>query len=48
MELMQIVKGFVTNVLILLVTTKLLVLLNYLAQSHILLRFRDKKRKIEA
>ena len=48
MELMRIEKGFVTNVLTLLVTTKLLFLLNYLAQIRILLRFRDKKRKIEA
>ena len=48
MELMRIDKGSVTNVLILLVTTKLLFLLTYFAQVHILLRFRDKKRKIEA
>ena len=48
MELMRIKKGFVTNVLVLLVTTKLLFLLDYLAQIHILLRFKDKKRKIEA
>ena len=47
-ELMRIEKGFVTNVLILLVTTKLLFLLDYLAQIHILLRFGDKKRKIDA
>ena len=48
MELMRIEKVFVTNILILLLTTKLLFLLNYLAQRQILLRFRDKKRKIEA
>ena len=48
MELMRIKKGFVTNVLVLLVTTKLLFLLDYLFQIHILLTFRDKKRKIEA
>ena len=48
MELMRIGKAFVTNVLVLLVTTKLLFLLDYLAQIHILLRFRDKKWKIEA
>ena len=47
-ELMRIEKGFVTNVLILSVTTKLLFLVDYLAQIHILLRFREKKRKIEA
>ena len=46
-ELMRIEKGFLTNVLVPLVTTKLLFLLDYLAQIHILLRFRDKKRKIE-
>ena len=45
---MQIEKGFVTNILIILVTTKLLYLFDYLAEIHILLRFRDKKRKIEA
>ena len=45
---MRIEKGFVTNVLILSVTTKLLFLVDYLAQIHILLRFREKKRKIEA
>ena len=48
MELMLIGKAFVTNILVLLVTTKLLFLLDYLAQIHILLRFRDKKWKIEA
>ena len=48
MELMRIGKAFVTNIFVLLVTTKLLFLLNYLAQIRILLRFRDKKRKIEA
>ena len=47
-ELMRIEKGFLTNVLVLFVPTKLLFLLDYLAQIHILLRFRDKKRKIEA
>ena len=46
-ELMQIVKGCVTNILRLLVTSKLLFLLHYLVQIHILFRFRDKKRKIE-
>ena len=45
---MRIEKGFVTNVLILPVITKLLFLLDYLAQIHILLRFRVKKRKIES
>ena len=44
---MQIVKGCVKNILRLLVTSKLLFLLHYLVQIHILLRFRDKKRKIE-
>ena len=39
-ELKRIEKGIVT--------TKLLFLLDYLAQIHILLRFRDKKRKLEA
>ena len=48
MEWMRIEKGFVTKVLILLVTTKLLFLLDYIVQIHILLRFRDKKRKTEA
>ena len=48
MELMRIEKGFVTNILVLLVITKLLFLLGYYAQIHILLRFRDKKTKIEA
>ena len=47
-ELMRIEKDFVTNVLIMLVTTTLLLLLNYLAQIHIFLRFQDKKRKIDA
>ena len=47
-ELMRIEKGFVTNVLIMLVTTILLLLLNYLAQIHIFLRFQDKKRKTDA
>ena len=45
---MRIETGFVTNVLILLVTTKLLFLLDYIAQIDILLRFGDKKRKIDA
>ena len=44
---MQIVKGCVKNILRLFVTSKLLFLLHYLVQIHILLRFRDKKRKIE-
>ena len=44
-ELMQIEKGFVTDVLILHVTTKLLFLLDYLARIPILLRFRDKKKE---
>ena len=47
-ELMRIEKGFVTKILILPVTTKLLFLFNYLVQIHILLRLRDKKRKSEA
>ena len=47
MELMRIGKAFVANVLVLLVTTKLLFLLDYFAEIHILLRFRDKKRKFE-
>ena len=41
---MRIEKGFLTNVLVLLVTTKFLFLLDYFAQIHILLRFRDKKK----
>ena len=41
-KLMQIEKGYVTNVLILPVTTKLLILLHYTALIHILLRSRDK------
>ena len=46
---MRIEKGFLTNVLVLLVTTKFLFLLDYFAQIHILLRFRDKKKgKTEA
>ena len=45
-ELMRIVKGCVTNTLILLATSKLLFLLHYLVQIHILLRFRDKRRNI--
>ena len=40
--MMQIEKGYVTNVLILPVTTKLLILLDYIALIHILLRSRDK------
>ena len=40
-ELMRIEKGLVANVLIMLVTTKLLFSLDYLAQIHILLRFGD-------
>ena len=40
-ELMRIEKGFVTNVLILLVTTKLLFSLDYIVQIDILLRFGD-------
>ena len=36
------------KILILLVTTKLLFLLDYLIQIHILLRFRDEKRGTEA
>ena len=48
MELMRIGKAFVANVLVLLVTTKLLFLLDCLAEIHILLRFRDKNWKIEA
>ena len=44
-ELMRIEKGFLTNVFILLVTTKLLFLLDYLIQIHILLSFRDKKKE---
>ena len=47
-ELMRIEKSFATKILILLVTTKLLFLLDYLVQIHILLRFGDKKRKTEA
>ena len=47
-ELMRIEYDFVTNVLILPVTTKLLFLLDYVAQIHILLRFRHKKMQIEA
>ena len=39
---MGIEKGFVTKVLILLVTTKLIFLLDYLVQ---ILRFRDKKNE---
>ena len=45
---MRIKKGFMTKFLILLVTTKLLFLLDYLAQVNIVLRFRDKKRKLKA
>ena len=45
---MGIEKGFVKKVLILLVTTKLIFLLDYLVQINILLRFRDKKMKTEA
>ena len=48
MELMRIGKAFVANVLVLLVATKLLFLLDYSAEIHILLRFRDKKWKFEA
>ena len=40
-ELMRFVKGCVTNILILLVTSRLLFLLHYLVQIHIFLRFRD-------
>ena len=42
---MQIEKGFVTDVLILHVTTKLPFLLDYLARIPILLRFTDKKKE---
>ena len=42
---MGIEKGFVTKILILLVTTKLIFLLDYLVQINILLRFRDKKNE---
>ena len=42
---MGIEKGFVTKVLILLVTTTLIFLLDYLVQINILLRFRDKKNE---
>ena len=48
MELMRIGKAFVANVSVLLVATKLLFLLDYSAEIHILLRFRDKKWKFEA
>ena len=48
MELMRIGKAFVANVLVLLAATKLLFLLDYSAEIHILLRFRDKKWKFEA
>ena len=41
---MRIEKGFVRKVLILLVTTNLIFLLDYLVQINILLRFRDKKK----
>ena len=41
---MRIEKVFVTKVLILLLTTKLLFLLDYLIQIHILSSFRDKKK----
>ena len=41
---MQIEKGFVTKILILLVTTKLQFLVDYLVQIQILLRFRDKEK----
>ena len=44
-ELMRIEKGFPRKVLTLLVTTTLLFLRNYIAEIHILLRSRDKKRK---
>ena len=44
---MRIEKGIVTKILILLVTTKLLFLLDYLVQIHILLRFRDNKGKLK-
>ena len=44
-ELMRIEKGFPRKVLTLLVTTTLLFLRNYIAEMHILLRIRDKKRK---
>ena len=46
-ELMRIEKGFVPKILILLLTTKLLFLLDYLVQIHILLRFRDNKGKLK-
>ena len=42
---MRIEKGFPRKVLTLLVTTTLLFLRNYIAEIHILLRIRDKKRK---
>ena len=42
---MGIEKGFVTKILILLVTTKLIFLLDYLNQINILLRFRDNKNE---
>ena len=48
MREIEIEKGFVTKILILLVTTILLFLFDYLVQIHILLRFGDKKRKTEA
>ena len=41
MEMMRIVTACATNILILLVTSKVLFLLHYLVQVHILLRFRD-------
>ena len=44
--MIRIEKGFVTNLLIMLATTKFLFLLDYLAQIHILLRFGDKKGKL--
>ena len=44
-KLMGIEKGFVKKILILLVTTKLIFLLDYLVQINILLRFRDKKNE---
>ena len=47
-ELMRIEKGFLTKNLILLVTTKLLFLLDDFVQTHILLRFRDKKGKLNS
>ena len=46
-ELMRIEKGFVTKILILLVTTKLLFLLDYLVQLHILLWLEMKKGKLK-